>query len=132
MLLYMSESKRKIKPKKSLAVDQFVQKLNKDSIEEIKAVVGYEQLKLDPRLIRDLMIFVETVVSESKYRKENINKLELVVDVWKNVFQISDDEEKILRDIMNAALEDKTVKIKKCSTSKILKKALNILNILLK
>lgn len=122
----MSETtKPKLKVKKSLALEQFVKYIIKTCVENIKEL-EFENGKIDSRLIRDVMNFIESLISESKFSSKNIDKEELLIEIWKTVFDINESEEKVIRNHIHTAIEDGTIK-KKSTLRKVLKKVITVL-----
>lgn len=126
----MSDARPRLKVKKSLALEQFIKFVIEACIKDIEEMPGYKEKRTDGRLVGSVMNLIETLISESKYHSKSIDKEELLIQIWKGVFEINESEEEIIRNRMLTALEDGSVK-RKSTFYKILKKVLSILKLLL-
>jgi NADPH-dependent glutamate synthase beta subunit-like oxidoreductase len=82
----------KIVLRKTLAVESFVKSLVERGVLEVKEIVDFQHQKLNPQLLQDLMMFVEEEITTSKYKKEQINRTELVKTILCQVFEFKDEE----------------------------------------
>jgi hypothetical protein len=60
-----------LKLKKSLAKENYVNQLVIKGTCQVKEIVNYEEQKLNPQLIQDLMNFIQNEIAESKYTKKD-------------------------------------------------------------
>lgn len=104
----MSETKFKVR--KHLAIEQYVKTLILKTSCHIKELVDYENSKLDPQLISDLMNFIESEIAESKYSTKDIDKKELVLEVLNSVFNLKEEEQTLITKMIEHALENGIVK----------------------
>jgi hypothetical protein len=82
----------KIVLRKTLAVESFVKSLVERGVLEVKEIVDFQHQKLNPQLLQDLMMFIEEEITTSKYKKEQINRTELVKTILCQVFEFKDEE----------------------------------------
>jgi hypothetical protein len=104
-----------LKLKKSLAKENYVNNLIIRGSCQVKEIVDYENQKTNPQLIQDLMNFVESEISESKYTKKDseFDKPKILEDILISVYSNLDDSEKIwLQKQIQHIIDNKLVKKK--------------------
>ncbi len=82
----------KLKLSKSLAQENFVKTLIQKGSCEVKEIADYADHKLHPQLVNDLMNFVESEVSKSKFAKADIEKSQVVVEIMKQCYDMSETD----------------------------------------
>jgi hypothetical protein len=82
----------KLKLSKSLAQENFVKTLIQKGCCEVKEIADYADHKLHPQLVNDLMNFVESEVSKSKFAKADIEKSQIVVEIMKQCYDMSETD----------------------------------------
>ena len=101
----------KLKLKKSLAKVNYVKNLIIKGTCEIKELVDYENHKLNPQLINDLMNFLELEISKGKFSKEDFDKSKILQDIMISVFgELSETEIQWLENHIQYILDNKLVK----------------------
>lgn len=100
----------KIVLRKTLAVESFVKSLVQRGTLEIKEIVDFQNQKLNPQLLQDLMLFIEEEISTSKYKKQNINRSELVKTILAGVFEFTDEEQDYLEKQITHLLDNGMLK----------------------
>lgn len=105
-------SATKLKLKKGLALENFVKSLAQKGIMEVKELTDYQSHKLNPQLTSDLMNFIEKQVSNSEFSKKDINKKELLKEILKACFELTEEELNIIEKMVNYAIENEIVKPK--------------------
>ena len=104
-----------LKLKKSLAKENYVNQLVIKGTCQVKEIVNYENEKTNPQLIQDLMNFIESEISESKYTKKDseFDKPKILEDILISVYSNLDDSEKIwLEKQIQHIIDNKLVKKK--------------------
>ena len=102
----------KIILKKSLAQENYVKSLVVKSVCQIKEnVIDYEQHKLDPQLINDIMQFIEKEISKGKYCKKEFDKSKILQDIIVSIFgELNEAENKWLESTIQHIIDNKLVK----------------------
>jgi hypothetical protein len=104
-----------LKLKKSLAKENYVNNLIIRGSCQVKEIVDYENQKTNPQLIQDLMNFIESEISESKYTKKDseFDKPKILEDILISVYSELNDSEKIwLEKQIQHIVDNKLVKKK--------------------
>ena len=101
-----------LKLQNSLEKSNFIKQLILKAICEIKTnLVDFEQYKLNQQLINDVINFVKSEISKSKYSKEEFDKTEIVKEIMNQVFgNLSESELIILDSSIRFILDNKLVK----------------------
>ena len=79
----------KLKLKKSLAKENYVKNLVIKGTCQVKEnVIDYDQHKLDPQLVNDIMNFIEKEISQGKYSKKDkdFDKSKILQDIIVSIF----------------------------------------------
>lgn len=113
------------KVKNTLASHLLVNQLISQSVESLKKVPNYEELKSDKELVKKICKDVYKTIKQSKLlskeHKKNINKCEIVCDILNKVFNLTSDELSIIRKdiefLLNNGLIRKSVIKKICQAS---------------
>ena len=85
-----------IKLQNSLEKSNFNKQLILKAICEIKTnLVDFEQYKLNQQLINDVINFVKSEISKSKYNKEDFDKSEIIKEIMSQVFGTLSEKELI-------------------------------------
>jgi hypothetical protein len=102
----------KIILKKSLAQENYVKSLVVKSVCQIKQnVIDYEQHKLDPQLINDIMQFIEKEISKGKYCKKEFDKSKILQDIIVSIFgELNEAENKWLESTIQHIIDNKLIK----------------------
>lgn len=100
----------KLKLSKSLAQANFVKTLIQKGSCEIKEIVDYAEHKLRPQLINDIMNFIESEVSKSKFAKAEIEKSQIVIEIMKQCYDMSDTDIEWVESHMQYVHDNKMVK----------------------
>lgn len=100
----------KLKFKHSLKQHALIFGLMKSIIEKIKEIENWESLKADPDLIFSVATSIEEEISKSKIK--TINKKDLVVEVFKMVYDLTDEEKEVISKILDYQLNNKLIKKK--------------------
>ena len=102
----------KIILKKSLAQENYVKSLVVKSVCQIKEnVIDYEQHKLDPQLINDIMQFIEKEISKGKYCKKEFDKSKILQDIIVSIFgELNEAENKWLESTIQHIIDNKLIK----------------------
>ncbi len=104
-----------LKLKKSLAKEDYLDRLKIKAICQIKEINNYEKHKFDSQLIQDLMTFIEAEISDGKYSKkhEDFDKSKILQDILISVFgDLNETELKWLEDTIRHIIDNKLVKKK--------------------
>ena len=104
-----------LKLKKSLAKEDYLDRLKIKAICQIKEINNYEKHKFDSQLIQDLMTFIENEISEGKYSKKNedFDKSKILQDILISVFgDLNETELKWLENTIQHIIDNKLVKKK--------------------
>lgn len=80
----------KLKLSNSLAQSNFIKTLIQKGSCEIKEIVDYADLKLNPQLVNDIMNFIKKEVSKSKFASADLEKSQIVIEIMKQCFDMSD------------------------------------------
>lgn len=100
-----------LKLQNSLEKSNFIKQLILKAICEIKTnLVDFEQYKLNQQLINDVINFVKSEISKSKYSKEDFDKSEIIKEIMVQVFGLSESELIILDASIQFILDNKLVK----------------------
>ena len=101
-----------LKLQNSLEKSNFVKQLILKTICEIKTnLVDFEQYKLNQQLINDVINFVKSEISKSKYSKDEFDKTEIIKEIMSQVFgTLSETELIILDSSIQFILDNKLVK----------------------
>ena len=101
-----------LKLQNSLEKSNFIKQLILKAICEIKTnLVDFEQYKLNQQLINDVINFVKSEISKSKYSKEDFDKTEIIKEIMSQVFgTLSETELIILDSSIQFILDNKLVK----------------------
>ena len=101
-----------LKLQNSLEKSNFIKQLILKAICEIKInLVDFEQYKLNQQLINDVINFVKSEISKSKYSKEEFDKTEIIKEIMNQVFgTLSETELIILDSSIQFILDNKLVK----------------------
>jgi hypothetical protein len=101
-----------LKLQNSLEKSNFVKQLILKTICEIKTnLVDFEQYKLNQQLINDVINFIKSEISKSKYSKEEFDKTEIIKEIMSQVFgTLSETELIILDSSIQFILDNKLVK----------------------
>ncbi len=99
----------KLKPKKTLALEQFVKTLIVKGVCEIKELVDYETQKMNPQLVTDILTFVESQVQQSKF-KGKIDKKQLVLDILATCYELSEAEKSVIDTMIQHNIDNNLVK----------------------
>ena len=101
-----------LKLQNSLEKSNFVKQLILKTICEIKTnLVDFEQYKLNQKLINDVINFIKSEISKSKYSKEEFDKTEIIKEIMSQVFgTLSETELIILDSSIQFILDNKLVK----------------------
>jgi hypothetical protein len=73
-------------------------------------LVDFEQYKLNQQLINDVINFVKSEISKSKYSKDEFDKTEIIKEIMVQVFGLSESELVILDASIQFILDNKLVK----------------------
>ena len=100
-----------LKLQNSLEKSNFIKQLILKAICEIKTnLVDFEQYKLNQQLINDVINFVKSEISKSKYSKEDFDKSEIIKEIMVQVFGLNESELIILDASIQFILDNKLVK----------------------
>ena len=100
-----------LKLQNSLEKSNFIKQLILKAICEIKTnLVDFEQYKLNQQLINDVINFVKSEISKSKYNKEDFDKSEIIKEIMVQVFGLNESELIILDASIQFILDNKLVK----------------------
>ena len=100
-----------LKLQNSLEKSNFIKQLILKAICEIKTnLVDFEQYKLNQQLINDVINFVKSEISKSKYSKDEFDKTEIIKEIMSQVFNLSESELIILDASIQFILDNKLVK----------------------
>ena len=101
-----------LKLQNSLEKSNFIKQFILKAICEIKTnLVDFEQYKLNQQLINDVINFVKSEISKSKYSKEDFDKTEIIKEIMSQVFgTLSETELIILDSSIQFILDNKLVK----------------------
>ena len=112
-----------LKLQNSLEKSNFVKQLILKAICEIKSnLVDFQDYKLNQQLINDVINFVKSEISKSKYNKEDFDKSEIIREIMNQVFGTLTESELIILDSSIQFILDNNL-VKKRS---ILKKSLSL------
>ena len=112
-----------LKLQNSLEKSNFVKQLILKAICEIKSnLVDFQDYKLNQQLINDVINFVKSEISKSKYNKEDFDKSEIIREIMNQVFGTLSESELIILDSSIQFILDNNL-VKKRS---ILKKGLSL------
>lgn len=100
----------RLKFKHNLKQHSLVFKLVKDLMNKIKEIENWEVLKLDPDLIYSVATSVEEDVSKSKIK--GVSKKDLVLEVFKMTYELSEEDIGILLKVLEYQLNNKLIKKK--------------------
>jgi len=100
----------KLKLKNSIAKTNYVQSLIAKGSLEIKELVNFENLKLNPQLTQDICQFIIKEIALGKFSKEDLDKSGIVVEILKQVFDLTDVEISVINDQITHILDNKLVK----------------------
>ena len=88
-----------LKLQNSLEKSNFVKQLILKAICEIKSnLVDFQDYKLNQQLINDVINFVKSEISKSKYNKEDFDKSEIIREIMNQVFGTLSESELIILD----------------------------------
>ena len=100
-----------LKLQNSLEKSNFIKQLILKAICEIKTnLIDFEQYKLNQQLINDVINFVKSEISKSKYSKEDFDKSEIIKEIMVQVFGLNESELIILDASIQFILDNKLVK----------------------
>ena len=101
-----------LKLQNSLEKSNFIKQLILKGICEIKTnLVDFQDYKLNQQLINDVINFVKSEISKSKYNKEDFDKSEIIKEIMSQVFgALSETELLILDSSIQFILDNKLVK----------------------
>ena len=123
----MAELKLKLKGK--LLEHYIIHTVINKTVKEIKSIPNYQCLKINSQLIRTIMYEVLTQLNKPEFNEnkkiiENIDKSELVKEIYKELFfqdeELNEDINSFLETTIETIVESKIVKLK--SNNVILKK----------
>lgn len=100
----------KLKLRKSLATEQFVQNLIKQVSFSVKELYNYENKKLSPSLVQCVYATIIDEIDKSKYSRKKINVHELLKVVLQEIFDLNEQEMMTLQEIIHHIEENKLVK----------------------
>jgi len=100
----------KLKFKHNLKQHALIFSLMKEIINKIKEIENWESLKSDPDLIFSVATSVEDEVAKSKIK--SIDKKDLVIEIFKMVYDLTDEEKEVIRKIIDYQLNNKLIKKK--------------------
>ena len=103
----------KLKLKGTLLSNQTVLSIVKQGVENIKALENWEELKRDDELVVSTTKFIDKQVEslKPKLRKE-INKRQLLIEIFKNAFELTQEDIREIEKILNFAINNKVIKKK--------------------
>ena len=103
----------KLKLKGTLLSNQTVLSIVKQGVENIKALENWEELKRDDELVVSTTKFKDKQVEslKPKLRKE-INKRQLLIEIFKNAFELTQEDIREIEKILNFAVNNKVIKKK--------------------
>ena len=101
-----------LKLQNSLEKSNFIKQQILKAICEIKTnLVDFEQYKLNQQLINDVINFIKSEISKSKYNKEDFDKTEIIKEIMNAVFgSLTESELIILDSSIQFILDNKLVK----------------------
>ena len=101
-----------LKLQNSLEKSNFIKQLILNAICEIKTnLVDFEQYKLNQQLINDVINFVKSEISKSKYNKEDFDKSVIIKEIMNQVFGTLSETELVILDLsIQFILDNKLVK----------------------
>ena len=100
-----------IKLLKSLAKSNFVKSLIQKGSIEIKSIMDFEEHKLNPQLITDLVNFIELEVLKSKFSSTDLDKSGIVTEIMKQCFpEITESDLSFVENTITFLLDNKLVK----------------------
>lgn len=109
----------KLKLKNSSLEIAWVYGVIKKGVILVKEIENWEKQKLHPELIRSIANFIEEEIeSLPKKIRIKVNKDELVFEINKQAFELTDDELNLLKTTYNDSIDNKLIKkngaLKKC------------------
>ena len=98
--------------KKSLAQENYVKSIVLKCVCNVKeSLIDYEQHKLDPQLVNDIMQFIEREIGKSKYCKKEFDKSKILRDIIVSIFgDLNEDENKFIESTIQHIIDNKLVK----------------------
>ena len=104
----------KIVLKISLAIENYVKSIIVKGVCNVKeSLIDYEQHKLDPQLVNDIMQFIEREIGKSKYCKKEFDKSKILRDIIVSIFgDLNEDENKFIESTIQHIIDNKLVKKK--------------------
>ena len=104
----------KLKLKKSLAKENYVKNLVIKGTCQVKEnVIDYDQHKLDPQLVNDIMNFIEKEISQGKYSKKDkdFDKSKILQDIIVSIFgDLNESELKFYENTIQHIIDNNLVK----------------------
>ena len=104
----------KLTLKKTLAKENYVKNLVIKGTCQVKEnVIDYDQHKLHPQLVNDIMNFIEKEISEGKYSKKDkdFDKSKILQDILVSIFgDLSDSELKFYQNTIQHIIDNNLVK----------------------
>ena len=103
-----------LKLKKSLARENYVKNLVIKGTCQVKEnVIDYDQHKLDPQLVNDIMNFIEKEISQGKYSKKDkdFDKSKILQDIIVSIFgDLNESELKFYENTIQHIIDNNLVK----------------------
>ena len=103
-----------LKLKKSLAKENYVKNLVIKGTCQVKEnVIDYDQHKLDPQLVNDIMNFIEKEISQGKYSKKDkdFDKSKILQDIIVSIFgDLNESELKFYENTIQHIIDNNLVK----------------------
>ena len=104
----------KLKLKESLAKENYVKNLVIKGTCQVKEnVIDYDQHKLDPQLVNDIMNFIEKEISQGKYSKKDkdFDKSKILQDIIVSIFgDLNESELKFYENTIQHIIDNNLVK----------------------
>jgi hypothetical protein len=99
-----------LKLKKSLAKENYCNQLIIKGTCQVKEIVDYQEQKLNPQLIQDLMNFIENEIADGKYSKKEFDKSKILHDILVSAFgELNESEQKWLENQIQHLIDNKLV-----------------------
>ena len=98
--------------KKSLAQENYVKTLVVKGVCQVKEkVIDFQDHKLHPQLVNDIMQFIEREIGKSKYCKKEFDKSKILRDIIVSIFgDLNEDENKFIESTIQHIIDNKLVK----------------------
>jgi len=104
--LYNSSIGEYIAPKNSLFKDVKYKQIVDHIVHDLKQIPNFHKRRFDSEFILRACNFIENLIT----KKDKMNKLELLVDVFVQIFNINDDEIKTLQSTVSFLCDRKLIK----------------------